>query len=129
MEKIVKVKRLVKSGEVNSNGYLFDTESLNKHLDEFVENGGKILLDEKTIDEINEMMKKGEMSDSKFIDIGTVKKYDDEYIYFEPHSDSEVFSGKKVNICILGTVKKEGEVFKVTVDAVQRLLLGDYDKK
>lgn len=127
MEKLVKVERLVKSGEVNANGYLFDVDTLNKHLDEYVASGGKILLNEKTVDEMNDMMKKGEFSDSKFIHIGTVKKYDDEYIYFEPHSDSEDFSGKKVNICILGTVKREGEMYKVTVDAVQRLLLGKYE--
>ena len=49
---IKKVKRLVMEGEVNPNGYMFDIDTLNKAIDEYIENSGILYIDIKSEKEI-----------------------------------------------------------------------------
>lgn len=73
-----KVKRLVKTGEFNANGYKFEPESLKKALDKYIEEGGYLLKPysdsyAKSLEERGEIL-------PEYI-IGKIDNYDDDYIY------------------------------------------------
>ena len=73
-----KVKRLVKIGEFNANGYKFEPESLKKALDKYIEEGGYLLKPysdsyAKSLEERGEIL-------PEYI-IGKIDNYDDDYIY------------------------------------------------
>lgn len=73
-----KVKRLVKTGEFNANGYKFEPESLKKALDKYIEEGGYLLkpYSDSYADSLEE---RGEILPDYII--GKIDNYDDEYIY------------------------------------------------
>lgn len=72
-----KVKRLVKTGEFNANGYKFEPESLKKALDKYIEEGGYLL--KPYSDSFDNLDERGEIL-LEYI-IGKIDNYDDEYIY------------------------------------------------
>lgn len=75
-KKVYKIKRLVKSGEYNGNGHRYDTESLNKALDKYVEEGGMLITPFK---DVNDYRARFEIYPEEAI--GVVDSYDDEYVY------------------------------------------------
>lgn len=72
-----KVKRLVKTGEFNANGYKFEPESLKKALDKYIEEGGYLL--KPYSDSFDNLDERGEILPEYII--GKIDNYDDEYIY------------------------------------------------
>ena len=74
-----RVKRLLKAGEYNRNGYIIDTESLNKHLDELIEYGALHILEPFSNDEEKKLKNLVIVPLEKTI--GSVCAYDDEYFY------------------------------------------------
>lgn len=73
-----KVKRLVKTGEFNANGYKFEPESLKKALDKYIEEGG-YLLKPYSDSYAESLEERGEILPEYII--GEIDNYDDEYIY------------------------------------------------
>lgn len=72
-----KVKRLVKTGEFNANGYKFEPQTLKKALDKYIEEGGYLLKPySNSFDNLDE---RGEILPEYII--GKIDNYDDEYIY------------------------------------------------
>lgn len=73
-----KVKRLVKTGEFNANGYKFEPESLKKALDKYIEEGG-YLLKPYSDSYAESLEERGEILPEYII--GKIDNYDDDYIY------------------------------------------------
>lgn len=74
-----KVKRLVKTGEFNANGYKFEPQTLKKALDNYIEEGGYLLKPySNSFDNLDE---RGEILPEYII--GKIDNYDDEYIYIK----------------------------------------------
>lgn len=74
-----RVKRLVKTGEYNANGYKFEPESLKKALDKYIEEGAYLLKPySNSFDNYNE---RGEILPEYII--GKIDSYDDDYIYIK----------------------------------------------
>lgn len=74
-----KVKRLVKTGEFNANGYKFEPQTLKKALDKYIEEGGYLLKPySNSFDNLDE---RGEILPEYII--GKIDNYDDEYIYIK----------------------------------------------
>lgn len=73
-----KVKRLVKTGEFNANGYKFEPESLKKALDKYIEEGGYLL---KPYSDLypEDLEERGEILPEYII--GKIDNYDDDYFY------------------------------------------------
>ena len=74
-----RVKRLLKADEYNRNGYIIDSESLNKCLDELLEYGVLHILEPFVSDE--EKILKNLVIVPLEKTIGSVCGYDDEYFY------------------------------------------------
>lgn len=74
-----RVKRLLKADEYNRNGYIIDSESLNKCLDELLEYGVLHILEPFASDE--EKILKNLVIVPLEKTIGSVCAYDDEYFY------------------------------------------------
>lgn len=72
-----RVKRLVKTGEFNANGYKFEPESLKKALDEYIEEGGYLL--KPYTDSFDNLEERGEILPEYII--GKIDNYDDDYFY------------------------------------------------
>ena len=73
-----RVKRLVKTGEFNANGYKFEPESLKKALDKYIEEGG-YLLKPYSDSYAESLEERGEILPEYII--GKIDNYDDDYIY------------------------------------------------
>lgn len=73
-----KVKRLVKAGEFNANGYKFEPESLKKALDKYIEEGG-YLLKPYSDSYAESLEERGEILPEYIV--GKIDNYDDDYIY------------------------------------------------
>lgn len=73
-----KVKRLVKTGEFNANGYKFEPESLKKALDKYIEEGG-YLLKPYSDSYAESLEERGEILPEYIV--GKIDNYDDDYIY------------------------------------------------
>ncbi len=74
-----KVKRLVKTGEFNANGYKFEPESLKKALDNYIEEDGYLLKPySNSFDNLDE---RGEILPEYII--GKIDSYDDDYFYIK----------------------------------------------
>lgn len=74
-----KVKRLVKTGEFNANGYKFEPESLKKALDKYIEEDGYLLKPySNSFDNLDE---RGEILPEYII--GKIDSYDDDYFYIK----------------------------------------------
>lgn len=74
-----RVKRLLKAGEYNRNGYIVDKESLNKHLDTLIKYGVLHILEPFENDE--EKIFKNLVTVPLEKIIGSVCGYDDDYFY------------------------------------------------
>lgn len=74
-----RVKRLLKAGEYNRNGYIVDKESLNKHLDTLIKYGVLHILEPFENDEEKEFKNLVTVPLEKII--GSVCGYDDDYFY------------------------------------------------
>lgn len=72
-----RVKRLVKTGEFNANGYKFEPESLKRALDKYIEEHGYLL--KPYTDSFNNLEERGDILPEYII--GKIDHYDDEYIY------------------------------------------------
>ena len=74
-----KVKRLVKTGEFNANGYKFEPGSLKKALDNYIEEDGYLLKPySNSFDNLDE---RGEILPEYII--GKIDSYDDDYFYIK----------------------------------------------
>lgn len=73
-----RVKRLVKTGEFNANGYKFEPESLKKALDKYIEEGG-YLLKPYSDSYPEDLEERGEILPEYII--GKIDNYDDDYFY------------------------------------------------
>ena len=84
----MKIKRLVKAGEANLNGYTYEKQSTDKALDDYIKSGKGYIY------------KPLELSESGFVKtdlykinseeiIGLCDKYDDEYIYVSELFDED----------------------------------------
>ena len=73
-----RVKRLVKTGEFNANGYKFEPESLQKALDKYIEEGG-YLLKPYSDSYAESLEERGEILPEYIV--GKIDNYDDDYIY------------------------------------------------
>lgn len=74
-----RVKRLIKADEYNRNGYIIDSESLNKHLDELIEYGVLHIL--RPFEHDGEKKLKNLVTVPLEKTIGSVCSYDDDYFY------------------------------------------------
>ena len=74
-----RVKRLLKAGEYNRNGYIIDKESVNKHLDTLIKYGVLHVLEPFENDEEKELSNLVTVPLEKII--GSVCEYDDDYFY------------------------------------------------
>lgn len=75
-----KVKRLVKTGEFNANGYKFEPESLKKALDKYIEEGG-YLLKPYSDSYAESLEERGEILPEYIV--GKIDSYDDDYFYIK----------------------------------------------
>lgn len=74
-----KVKRLVKAGEYNANGYKFEPQSLKKALDKYIEEGGYLL--KPYTNSFDNLDERGEILPEYII--GKIDNYDDDYFYIK----------------------------------------------
>lgn len=74
-----RVKRLVKTGEFNTNGYKFEPQSLKKALDKYIEEGGYLL--KPYTNSFNNLDERGEILPEYII--GKIDSYDDDYFYIK----------------------------------------------
>lgn len=74
-----RVKRLVKTGEFNANGYKFEPQSLKKALDKYIEEGGYLL--KPYSNSFNNLDERGEILPEYII--GKIDSYDDDYFYIK----------------------------------------------
>lgn len=72
-----RVKRLVKTGEFNANGYKFEPQSLKKALDKYIEEGGYLL--KPYTNSFDNLDERGKILPEYII--GKIDNYDDDYIY------------------------------------------------
>lgn len=74
-----RVKRLVKTGEFNANGYKFEPQSLKKALDKYIEEGGYLL--KPYTNSFDNLDERGEILPEYII--GKIDSYDDDYFYIK----------------------------------------------
>lgn len=74
-----RVKRLVKTGEFNANGYKFEPQSLKKALDKYIEESGYLL--KPYTNSFDNLDERGEILPEYII--GKIDSYDDDYFYIK----------------------------------------------
>lgn len=124
---IKKVKRLVMEGEVNPNGYMFDVETLNDAIDEYIENSGILYIDIKSLDFIQNHTK--EYFNSSFEEIGYIKSYDKEFFYVKITNKKykKIVEDMVINIhAFTKDLEEREECNLVTIDFIARIVVGKY---
>lgn len=127
-EGLIKVERLVKSGEVNANGFLFDVSTLNRSLDKYIDKGGKVLFDDCSKEELDKLILSPKTTDSDFEEVGIIDSYDETHIFIKPTNDKFDFSNMKINIWTKVTRmdKLENETRLAFIDKIERILIKNY---
>lgn len=124
---IKKVKRLVMEGEVNPNGYMFDIDTLNKAIDEYIDDTGILYIDTKSLDFIQNHTK--EYFNSSFEEIGIIKSYDKEFFYVKITNKKykKLIDDMVINIhAFTKEIEEREEYSLVTIDFIARIVTGKY---
>lgn len=127
-EGIVKIERLVKSGEVNANGVLFDVGTLNRALDKYIDRVGKVLFDGHSMEDLNRLILCPKTTDVDFEEVGVVDSYDETHLFIKPTNSEFDFSDMKINIWAKTSrinKLKNGDKLAL-IDEVERILIKNY---
>lgn len=126
-----KIKRLIKSGERNPNGVIFEKDSTDKALKEYINRSGSLLLalndpENYTLNDIT--ICKPDEEVAKIVD------FDDEYIYITEIYDrfdivKESILQSYCQLCILGKNKNKIEEYTIIIETDKVLQIRLCDNK